>query len=125
MYEAFKDLIICPVCNSLMIEPVICFGCQEKFCKKCSKKLKEKGDNCPNKCLNYKIEDISSKNNLISKFKFKCINGCGEEILFDNIKDHYKKCDPNNKKKVKALSKKQAEELTKKNDEEISRLKSN
>jgi len=133
IYELFRDLIICPVCNSLMIEPVMCYSCQITFCKKCSKNLKDKGDNCPNKCGVFKIYDIIGKNNLITKFKFKCINGCGEEILFDNIKSHYANCNPNNIKKpiinqnikFKALNKKQLEELIKKNDMEIASLKSN
>ena len=125
VYELFKDTIICPVCNSLMIEPVICLSCQSNFCKKCSQKLKDKGDNCPKKCLVPNIKDVIGRNNLITKFTFKCINGCGEEILFDNIKNHYKDCNPNNIKKIKALSKKQVEEYRKNNSEEIGHLKSN
>jgi hypothetical protein len=108
-----------------MIEPVICFSCQTTFCKKCSKNLKDKGDNCPKKCSVPNINDVIGKNNLISKFKFKCINGCGEEILFDNIMNHYKNCNPNNIKKIKVLSKNQIEEYRKKNKEEIGHLKSN
>ena len=125
VYELFKDNIICQSCNSLMIDPVICLNCQSTFCKKCSKNLKDKGENCPKKCSNFNIQDVIGKNNLISKFKFKCINGCGEEILYDNINNHYKKCTPNNKKKIKVLSKEQAEEFQKKNNEEIGRLKCN
>ena len=51
VYELFKDTIICPVCNSLMFDPVICLNCKITFCKKCSKELKEKGENCPKKAL--------------------------------------------------------------------------
>ena len=39
VYEAFKDSIICPFCSNLIIEPVICFSCQETFCKNCYKKI--------------------------------------------------------------------------------------
>ena len=125
VYELFKDTIICPVCNSLMMEPVICLSCQSTFCKNCSKNLKDKGDNCPNKCSVFNVNDVIGKNNFISKFKFKCINGCGEEILFDDIKNHYKNCNPNNIKKIKVLSINQVEEYRKKNKEEIGHLKSN
>ena len=121
VYELFKDNIICPVCNSLMIEPVICFSCQTTFCKNCSKNLKDNGDNCPNKCSVFNVNDVIGKNNLITKFKFKCINGCGEEI---DIKNHYNNCNPNNIKKIKVLSKKQTEEYIKNNNEEIDHLKS-
>ena len=125
IYELFKDAIICPVCNSIMIEPVICLECQSTFCKKCSKTLKDKGDNCPKKCSNYNINDVIGKNNFISKFKFKCINGCGEDILFENITNHYKNCNPNKIKKIKVMDKKQVEEYRKKNSEEIAHLNSN
>ncbi len=125
VYDLFKDTIICPVCSSLMIEPVICLNCQSTFCKKCSKELKDKGENCPKKCSIFNIKDVIGKNNFISKFKFKCINGCGEEILFENINNHYKNCNPNNINKIKVLSKKQAEELRKKKDKEIGHLKCN
>jgi len=125
VYDLFKDTIICPVCSSLMIEPVICLNCQSTFCKKCSKELKDKGENCPKKCSILNIKDVIGKNNFISKFKFKCINGCGEEILFENINNHYKNCNPNNINKIKVLSKKQAEELRKKKDKEIGHLKCN
>ena len=44
------------------------------------------------------------KNIHITKFKFKCINGCGEEIPFSDIPKHYnKKC--KNIKKPKKLEK--------------------
>ena len=45
--------------------------------------------------------------------------------FFDNIKNHYKDCNPNNIKNIKALSKKQVEEYRKNNSEEIGHLKSN
>ena len=125
VYDLFKDTIICPVCNSIMIESVICLNCQSTFCKKCSKELKDKGKNCPKKCSFLNIKEVIGKNNFISKFKFKCINGCGEEILFENIKNHYKNCNQKNIKKIKVLSKKQAEELLKKKDKEIGQLKCN
>ena len=125
IYELFKDNIYCQVCNSLMIDPVICLSCQSTFCKKCSKELKDTGENCPKKCSNFNIQDVIGKNNLISKFKFKCINGCGEEILYDNINNHYKNCKPNKIKKIKVLSKEQAEEFQKKNNEGIGHLKCN
>ena len=84
MYDLFKDYIICPACNSLMIEPFMCIFCQTTFCKHCKEK-----NGCPKRCNNPIIKEVIEKNNYIKKFKFKCINGCGEEILFDDINKHY------------------------------------
>ena len=30
-----EDLIICPICTLLMIEPVMCLNCLNNFCKNC------------------------------------------------------------------------------------------
>ena len=89
IYDNFKNLIICPICKSVIIEPVKCLECKKIFCKKCKKDLKKNVENCPNNCIKPKIIDIIEKNNLITKFKFKCIKGCGEEIKFKDIKNHY------------------------------------
>ena len=100
IYEMFKDTIICPICNSIMIEPVICVNCQNTFCKKC----KENGENCPGKCQESIIKDVIEKNNNITKFKFKCIKGCGQELLFKNLLYHYCSDCLSQKEKAKALT---------------------
>ena len=127
VYELLKDSIICPICDSFMIEPAICQECQYTFCKKCIKEFKDKGVNCPNRCSKSNFKDVIGKNNFISKFKFKCINGCGKEIFFNNIKNHYENCNPNNinKLKIKVLSKEQIKEFITKKDIDILHLKSN
>jgi hypothetical protein len=114
VYELFKDSIICPICDEVMIEPVICLNCQNSYCKTCIEKNKEKGELCFNKCENPIIKDIIDKNNYISKFKFKCIKGCGEEISFNDIEKHYsieclsKENKNNNKNKLKIIDAKEA-----------------
>ena len=88
-YESFKENIICPICKCLMIEPLICLGCQNNYCKNCIESWKKKGVSCPNKCEDPIFKNVIGKNRLISKFKFKCIKGCGAEIPFDDINTHY------------------------------------
>lgn len=36
-----------------------------------------------------KSKKVIQKKNLISKIKFKCLKGCGAEILFDDLEKHY------------------------------------
>ena len=72
------------------------------------------------------IKDIIKKNNFITKFKFKCIKGCGKEILFDNINDHYSS-DCLKKKKlniIKALTPKEAKDYKNREKKEIPHLTS-
>jgi hypothetical protein len=104
-YEALKDLIICPICECLMIEPMLCTKCQNTYCKKCIDSWKKKGGSCPNRC-NSEIQKVIQKKNLISKIKFKCIKGCGAEILFDDLEKHYSTNCILKKKNFKKIDKK-------------------
>ena len=88
-YELFQELIFCPICERLMIEPVICLGCQNNYCKNCIENWKKKDGSCPNKCKDPIFKDVIGRNRLISRFSFKCIKGCGAEIPFDDINTHY------------------------------------
>ena len=88
-YNSFPELLICQICQCLMLEPVMCIGCQNYYCKKCIEDWKKKSGKCPNRCENPTYKSVIEKNRLITKMKFKCIKGCGAEILFDDIKNHY------------------------------------
>ena len=125
IYEVFKDSITCIICKSIMIEPVICLGCQNIFCKKCKENLKNNGENCPEKCPNPIINDVIGQNNFITKFKFNCIKGCGEEIPFNEIKNHYSSDCLSQKKKIKALSKEEVAKYREKVNKDIDKIKSN
>lgn len=124
IYEAFKDLIICPICQSIMIKPAICLYCQNKFCQKCKEKMKNYGDNCPGNCDNPQIVDATEKNNFITKFKFKCIKGCGKEIPFNEIENHYSSDCLSKLKKIRTLTPKEAAEYKKKNKRDIPHITS-
>ncbi len=102
----------------------MCLNCLNIYCKKCIEDLKTKGEGCPNHCDNPEFKDVIEKNNNITKFKFKCIKDCGEEILFTDIKKHYNSnCKPQ-KKGIKVLTGEQTAKCLKKSGKEIRRLKS-
>ena len=84
IYDTFKEFIICPNCKKLIIGPVMCLTCGTKFCNKC----KDNADSLC-KCKNPQYQNIKEEKKMISKFKFKCIKGCGEEIPYNEIKNHY------------------------------------
>ena len=129
-YEIFKDSVLCPICQCLMLEPVICLSCQNYFCKKCIECLikKEGRNSCPNNCQNPIIKNVIEKNNLLFKLKFKCIKGCKEEIFYNDLEKHYKtNCllKMENKKKMKILTKSQIQDLKNKNSIEYVTSKHN
>ena len=124
-FNSFPELIICQICQCIMLEPVMCLKCQNYYCKKCIEDWKKKSPTCPNKCEEPIFKNVIEKNRLITKMKFKCIKGCGAEILFDDIKKHYssnclinKDNDDKEEKKsnIKILSKAQVKELKNKNE---------
>ena len=124
-YGLFKDLILCKKCQNLLIEPSMCTNCLNQYCKNCIDKNKCKEIKCPN-CQQSNFNEINENNRMIKKFKFKCIKGCGEEIPFDNINNHYSS-DCLNKKKlksIKTLTSKEAAEYRIKENTEIPHLTS-
>ena len=126
-FDLFKDLILCKKCNNLLIEPSMCTNCLNQYCQNCINKKKSKERKCPN-CEKSNFNEINENNRLIKKFKFKCIKGCGEELLFDEINNHYKNnCLTNKKKKVRKLemlTKEQVAKIKKKTKQEIKYLTS-
>ena len=119
IYEAFKDLILCPICKSIMIQPAICLYCQNKFCQKCKEKMTNNEENCPGNCDYPNITDVTAKNNFITKFKFKCIKGCGKEIPFNDIEKHYESDCLSKINKVRTLTPKETAEYRKTHEEGI------
>jgi len=124
MYYSFKDSITCQMCSKLMIKPVICFGCQSSFCKKCIEAQKKEDGLCPRKCDNPIIKDVIEKNNNIFKFKFKCIKGCEEEILFKDLESHYSTDCLSKKKKIKPLENTEVVKYKEETGEEVEHLTS-
>lgn len=110
-----EELIICPICLGLMIVPVLCINCLNHYCKKCIEEWKKKEGTCPNKCPNPMFKDEIEKNRLINKLKFKCKKGCGEILLFKDIKSHYSSNCLENKSKMRILPKNQVNQYRKNN----------
>ena len=101
LYKEIKSLLICPLCNKILKEPLMCSGCQNSYCLKCLENLSNI-TSCPNKCNKNKFSKSISKNELLSKIKYKCKN-CKEDIFQINIPAHLESnCQP----KIKELNKK-------------------
>ena len=88
-------------------------------------KSRNNNNSCPNRCENAIMRDVIGKNLLISKFKFKCIKGCGAEIPFDDINNHYNSncLEKAEKSNITILSKEEIQEKTK-NGQKLDRMAS-
>ena len=90
VFKANKNEVICPICFELIIVPMLCTECQNYFCEKCIEQWKQKGGGCPFRCNSFNFIKVKEKNRKISSLKFKCIKGCGAEIPYNEIENHYK-----------------------------------
>ena len=102
----------------------MCSGCQKVFCLQCLDNFSSAKE-CPNNCLNSKFSKSISKNELLSKIKFKCKN-CEEDILQSDINVHLESnCHPKVKnKRKKTLIKLSKEEMKDINKNDINRFTS-
>jgi len=117
VYEALKDDITCQICFKLMILPMVCPNCQNTICNKCVDDWKKKGGTCPNGCKS-EFQKVIEKNNHIFKIKFKCIKGCGKEILFGDLAKHSSVCINSSKnKKMTRISREELFKMKEKNIE--------
>ena len=126
-FNSFPELIICQICQCIMLEPVMCLNCQNYYCKKCIEDWKKKSQTCPNKCEEPIFKNVIEKNRLITKMKFKCIKGCGAEIPFLDLNKHYSEnCSPKKvgDKKLKTLTSKEAAEYKKNTGKDIPHVNS-
>jgi hypothetical protein len=124
IYNAFKESVICPICSSILINPLICMKCQKVFCERCINDWSKKEKDCPSKCKEPKYQKCVGKKDILSKLTFKC-KACGKIYNYDRAISHLKKCYPNKKfpeeEQENVKSKSKFEKLTR---EEVEKLKS-
>lgn len=98
-FKLIEQNVICPICSGVLISPIQCLGCENCFCQTCIEDWKKRqGDNnCPFKCNNPTFKNSRMIKNILSNVKFKCKNGCKEEIPYLELENHYKEKCHNNK----------------------------
>ena len=91
VYNEFKDFVTCSLCLCILKDPVMCMKCQNVFCRSCANDWAKKDDKCPNRCPNPNYQKCRAKNEILSKFKFKCPS-CGLILKYNDTKEHKSKC---------------------------------
>ena len=105
IYDAFKDVINCSICQNILIEPVMCMNCQNNFCKKCIEKR-----NICSQCGESNFGKNLGKQDILSKLTFKCIE-CGNKYLYDEAERHHCISNLNSNPKMAKLSEQEINEL--------------
>ena len=123
VFKANENDVICPNCSELMIVPMFCNECQNLYCQKCIEQWKQKGVGCPNKCEGFEFRQVIEKKRKISSLKFKCIKGCGAEIPYNEIENHYKSDCFKKKKTMTLMSNDEVSKIIKKDKKNITLFK--
>lgn len=72
VFELSKEIVICPLCNGILMNPQQCSSCTNSYCFHCLNKWLEKNKVCPGNCSKYKIQNApKSVTLLLSKLIFK------------------------------------------------------
>ena len=120
--QLFKDKVLCPLCNNILIKPVMC-NCQKVYCKKCIDIWEKTNKACPNNCKNPHYQKCLGKEEILSKLQFKCIK-CNEDFLYKDAEEHHKSCCPNrnikivNEENKKNIKKKKKNNINKNRDKD-------
>ena len=118
-YNCFKDLVNCPICLNILIDPVICIKCQNCFCKKCINEWLKNNEKCPNYCSGPNFQEKNKT--LLSQLKFTC-KKCKIVINYDDISKHHISCNKKKNNNIIEFSGKQSIKITSLND--VEKLKS-
>lgn len=91
--DNFKNkILLCELCENILIDPYECSNCACCFCKECISSLEKEYPNCPN-CLQIATFSPSQlMTQFLSLFKYKCIFGCGDDLTYNDLKTHLEKC---------------------------------
>lgn len=117
-----NNLIICKICQNIIIEPYHCDKCEACFCKECIMFTTASNPKCPtcNAISNFNPSPIMEA--FLSLFKYNCINGCNKELTYKELLNHLSECpNVNLPEKYEEIQKeiKNLEEEIKKKDSEI------
>ena len=84
----------CPICRDLVMNPVECKNCSKLFCKYCIDNWLQNTNQCPNKHIFEKKEELDDWiKTALGKIFLKCpFIGCRSDYAYKYWKDHVKKC---------------------------------
>lgn len=118
-FAFIEEMTTCPICLGILVDPVECSSCGNCFCNRCYEKfrIEKNTKDCIYKCKNIETKQNKIINKILAKIKFKCENGCGQEIEYFDLKSHYAKTCPKMDYKGKLLN------LVKSEDIQASKIK--
>ena len=95
--ENISSLLICLICQGILIDSLECSLCSRSFCSMCLKTWHQSDSlhKCPNSCqkVTFKQPHLILRDNL-ERLRFNCSNGCGTELSYQEklLNKHEYKC---------------------------------
>lgn len=91
-----EDVLTCPICCNLLLDPVHCSQCTAAVCKSCIDSWLTKNSTCMNRCKQPEFKPFDKMAmRMLSSIKLKCPyykNSCTDNLTYDNFKSHAKSC---------------------------------
>ena len=95
--ENVDSVLICSICQGIIVNPQECRACQRSFCLDCINQWRTRSDHCPNLCKKpLYVQSHLVVRNLLDKLVFRCRNSaCKENLSYaSKIKrDHESNCE--------------------------------
>jgi len=104
---AVDEELLCPICGSILEEPVQTAKCEHAFCKLCIKQWLRHQSTCPVDRGPMDIKDLTNVprilKNLLSKLSVRCDHveyGCHMVVRLEHLNAHSKDCEFNPKRPI-------------------------
>ena len=91
--KPINDFYLCNICLNIILNPKMCYECQNLFCGLCIDKYQIKNNDCPN-CRKPFVEMkiLRHLKLILNQMELKCPLKCEEIINYENMEFHLKRC---------------------------------
>jgi hypothetical protein len=91
--EKVKEIILCTICTSLIVDPKQCKNCENNFCNHCITKWLKSSKTCPFKCQDFEIKETTrTVRNILEKLVLDCPHCDLKSMNYESLMKHIKTC---------------------------------
>ena len=91
--KSIDDFYSCKICLNILLNPKMCYECENFFCGQCIDNFQIHNKNCPN-CRQPFVEMKILKHFklILNQMTIKCPLKCEDNINYENVESHIKSC---------------------------------
>ena len=95
--DQLKPEFLCSLCQAILVDPVQCKSCKNRFHHKCLEKFHNETGMCPMQCKKPKFLSIKKEvEKKLQKMQFKCrhhLMGCTKVLTYKEVASHDNDCE--------------------------------